>query len=115
MEPTEADIRDQFGRRLEDKGAWRQATTLAAAGELTARWLEGHSEYQAATFTVRYDDETEPIAAELAALNRNGLFTKESQPGLRSDEPAQRAVRHRILQRRSRRRICWPCPPAPSW
>ncbi|MFY9633672.1 MAG: hypothetical protein WAL27_03005, partial [Cellulosimicrobium cellulans] len=91
MEPTEADIRDQFGRRLEDKGAWRQATTLAAAGELTARWLEGHSEYQAATFTVRYDDETEPIAAELAALNRNGLFTKESQPGLHSDGTSQRA------------------------
>jgi hypothetical protein len=91
MEPTEADIRDKFGRSLEDKGAWRQATTLAAAGELTARWLEGHSEYQAATFTVRYDDETEPIAAELAALNRNGLFTKESQPGLHSDATAQRA------------------------
>src|SRR6476661_1249316 len=90
MEPTEADIRDQFGRRLEDKGAWRQAITLEAAGELTARWLEGHSEYQAATFTVRYDDETEPIAAELAALNRNGLFTKESQPGLLTDDSAQR-------------------------
>lgn len=91
MEPTEADIRDQFGRRLEDKGAWRQATTLAAAGELTARWLEGHSEYQAATFTPRYDDETAPIASGLAALNRNGLFTKESQPGLRAADAAQRA------------------------
>ncbi|BAS06662.1 hypothetical protein AHiyo4_00840 [Arthrobacter sp. Hiyo4] len=90
MEPTEAEIRDEFGRRLEDKGAWRQATTLAAAGELTARWLEGHSEYQAATFTVRYDAETEPIATELADLNRNGLFTKESQPGLRIDNSAQR-------------------------
>ncbi len=90
MEPTEADIRDQFGRSLEDKGAWRQATTLAAAGELTARWLEGHSEYQAATFTVSYDAETEAIAAELAELNRNGLFTKESQPGLHSAGTAQR-------------------------
>lgn len=90
MEPTGAEIRDQFGRRLEDKGAWRQAITLAAAGELTARWLEGKSEYQAATFTVRYDAETEPIAAELAALNRSGLFTKESQPGLRTDGSAQR-------------------------
>ncbi|QDG65200.1 hypothetical protein NIBR502772_02345 [Pseudarthrobacter sp. NIBRBAC000502772] len=90
MEPTEAEVRDQFGRRLEDKGAWRQATTLEAAGELTARWLEGHSEYQAATFTVRYDAETEPIATELAALNRNGLFTKESQPGLRTGSSAQR-------------------------
>ncbi|QHK20929.1 hypothetical protein GU243_15765 [Pseudarthrobacter psychrotolerans] len=90
MEPTEAEIRDQFGRRLEDKGAWRQAITLAAAGELTARWLEGKSEYQAATFTVSYDAETEPIAAELSALNRSGLFTKESQPGLRTENSAQR-------------------------
>ena len=90
MEPTEAEIRDQFGRRLEDKGAWRQAITLAAAGELTARWLEGKSEYQAATFAARYDDETEPIAAELSALNRSGLFTKESQPGLRAGNSAQR-------------------------
>ncbi len=90
MEPTEAEIRDQFGRRLEDKGAWRQAITLEAAGELTARWLEGKSEYQAATFTVRYDAETEPIAAELSALNRSGLFTKESQPGLRTENGAQR-------------------------
>ena len=90
MEPTEAEIRDQFGRRLEDKGAWRQAVTLEAAGELTARWLEGKSEYQAATFTVRYDAETAPIAAELSALNRSGLFTKESQPGLRVAGSAQR-------------------------
>ncbi|MDQ5861469.1 MAG: hypothetical protein M3536_04310 [Actinomycetota bacterium] len=90
MEPTEAEIRDQFGRRLEDKGAWRQAITLEAAGELTARWLEGKSEYQAATFTARYDAETEPIAVELAALNRSGLFTKESQPGLQTDNSAQR-------------------------
>ncbi|MET3175425.1 UNVERIFIED_ORG: hypothetical protein ABIB52_003289 [Arthrobacter sp. UYCu721] len=90
MEPTEAELRDQFGRRLEDKGAWRQAITLEAAGELTARWLAGKSEYQAATFTARYDDETEPIAAELSALNRNGLFTKESQPGLRVAGSVQR-------------------------
>ena len=90
MEPTQAEVRDQFGRNLEDKGAWRQATTLDAAGELTARWLEGNSEYQPATFTARYDDETEPIAVELAALNRSGLFTKESQPGLQADGTAQR-------------------------
>ncbi|PTT60936.1 DUF6919 domain-containing protein [Arthrobacter sp. HMWF013] len=90
MEPTEAEVLDEFGRRLVDKGAWRQATTLAAAGELTARWLEGESHYQAATFTPTYDDETAPIASELAALNRNGLFTKESQPGLRKGETAQR-------------------------
>jgi hypothetical protein len=90
MEPTEAEVRDQFGRNLEDKGAWRQAITLDAAGELTARWLEGKSEYQAATFTPTYDDETGPIASELASLNRSGLFTKESQPGLQADGTGQR-------------------------
>lgn len=90
MEPTEAEVRDRFGRRLEDREVWRQAITLEAAGELTARWLEGKSEYQAATFTAGNDDETGPIAAALAALNRNGLFTKESQPGLQSGASAQR-------------------------
>jgi hypothetical protein len=90
MEPQETQDRDQFGRRLEDRGVWRQATTLAAAGELTARWLEGHSKFQPATFTASYDDETAPIAVALAELNRNGLFTKESQPGLSSAGSAQR-------------------------
>jgi hypothetical protein len=90
MELQETQDRDRFGRRLEDRGAWRQATTLAGAGELTARWLEGNSEFQPATFTATYDAETAPIAVELAALNRNGLFTKESQPGLRSAGVSQR-------------------------
>jgi hypothetical protein len=90
MELQETQDRDRFGRRLEDRGAWRQATTLAGAGELTARWLEGQSEFQPATFTARYDAETAPIAVELAALNRNGLFTKESQPGLQSARVSQR-------------------------
>ncbi|WP_458780371.1 DUF6919 domain-containing protein [Arthrobacter sp. D3-16] len=84
MEPQETESRDRFGRRLEDREVWRQAVTLEAAGELTARWLEGHSEYQAATFTATHDAETATIAPGLAALNRSGLFTKESQPGLRS-------------------------------
>ena len=90
MDLQETEDRDQFGRRLEDRGAWRQATTLAAAGELTARWLEGNSEFQPATFTASFDDETAPIAVGLAALNRNGLFTKESQPGLQSHGLVQR-------------------------
>lgn len=90
MKPTETEVRDQFGRLLADREVWRQAVTLEAAGELTARWLEGSSEYQPATFTASYDDETGPIAAALATLNRNGLFTKESQPGLRTGDGAQR-------------------------
>lgn len=79
------DERDSYGRLLVDREVWRQASTLAAAGELTARWLEGKSEYQAGTLAPRFDDETLPIAGQLADINRSGLFTKESQPGLAAD------------------------------
>lgn len=90
MDPQELPTHDQFGRLLEDRGVWRQATTLAAAGELTARWLEGASQYQPGTFAPGFDDETQPLAAALAELNRNGLFTKESQPGISTGSATQR-------------------------
>jgi len=83
--------RDSFGRLLADRDVWRQATTIPAAGELTARWLEGESEYQPGVFSATFDDETTAIAADLARLNRNGLFTKESQPGVQAAGLAQRA------------------------
>lgn len=83
--------RDGFGRLLADREIWRQAGTIPAAGELTARWLEGRSEYQPGTFAPRFDDETRAIAGGLAELNRSGLFTKESQPGVLSEGHAQRA------------------------
>ncbi|MDQ0730155.1 DUF6919 domain-containing protein [Arthrobacter sp. B1I2] len=90
MKPEELPVHDEYGRLLEDRGVWRQATTLEAAGELTARWLEGGSSYQPGHFAAGFDDETHPIAATLAELNRNGLFTKESQPGILADSAAQR-------------------------
>lgn len=83
--------RDGFGRLLADREIWRQASTIPAAGELTARWLEGRSEYQPGTFAPSFDDETRQIAVELAQLNRGGLFTKESQPGVLAGGHAQRA------------------------
>lgn len=83
--------RDTFGRLLADREVWRQAGTIPAAGELTARWLEGRSEYQPGTFAPSIDDETTAIAGELAELNRSGLFTKESQPGVLAEGHSQRA------------------------
>jgi hypothetical protein len=85
MKPLVTDTRDQHGRLRSDRGVWRQATTLEAAGELTARWLESRSEYQPGTFAPSFDEETRPIAAALSEINRNGLFTKESQPGIRAE------------------------------
>ena len=83
--------RDSFGRLLADREVWRQAGTIPAAGELTARWLEGRSEYQPGTFAPGFDDETTAIAGELAELNRSGLFTRESQPGVLAEGLSQRA------------------------
>src|SRR3954467_6137064 len=90
MKPDELPVHDEYGRLLEDRGVWRQAITLEAAGELTARWLEGGSSYQPGHFAAGFDDETKPIAAALAELNRNGLFTKESQPGILAAGAGQR-------------------------
>jgi hypothetical protein len=90
MKPEELPVHDEYGRLLEDRGVWRQAATLEAAGELTARWLEGKSSYQPGHFAADFDAETRPIAAALAELNRTGLFTKESQPGLLAGGAAQR-------------------------
>lgn len=85
MDRKATEERDRHGRRLADRGVWEQGTTLEAAGELTARWLEGKSEYQPGTFSAAFDEETRSIAGQLAEINRSGLFTKESQPGLRTD------------------------------
>ncbi|QCB95951.1 hypothetical protein E5206_02545 [Arthrobacter sp. PAMC25564] len=82
---------DRFGRLLADREVWRQAATIPAAGELTARWLEGRSQYQPGTSAPGFDEETRPIAGALAGLNRSGLFTKESQPGVLAEGHAQRA------------------------
>lgn len=90
MKPEEFPAHDQYGRLLEDRGVWRLATTLEGAGELTARWLEGGSSYQPGHFAPAFDAETRPLAAALAELNRNGLFTRESQPGILADAGAQR-------------------------
>lgn len=53
--------------------------------------MEGRSEYQPGTLTPGIDDETKSITGLVADLNRNGLFTKESQPGVPAGGHAQRA------------------------
>ena len=80
--------RDGFGRLLADREVWRQAATIPAAGELTARWLEGSSEYQPGTFAPGFDDETTAIAGELARLTATG-----SSPRNRSRACSPRAWR----------------------
>jgi hypothetical protein len=80
------------GMSPEDAERWHAARTLADLGELTAQWLEGHLE-QTPTHTAPPDPETGPLLTLLAAVNRAGFVTHQSQPAYRLDEngSAQRA------------------------
>jgi hypothetical protein len=73
---------DAYGRSVEHGRLWRDAHTLAAVGELTARWLQGAITYQAAYFGPSPDAETRDLVGVLAAANRAGYVTDFSQPGV---------------------------------
>ena len=64
-----------------DRKAWASARTLADVGELTAQWLEGKVRsqpgYQA---NCGPDPETSELIPVLAACNRAGFVTVNSQP-----------------------------------
>lgn len=72
--------------------AWRQARTLEDLGELTARWCEGTLRYMPTNAPEPYE-EMAPIREVLASINRSGLVTTFSQPGVPLDDEghAQRA------------------------
>jgi hypothetical protein len=80
------------GMSPENAARWRSARTLADLGELTALFLEGEI-----TETPSHggppDPETGPLIPVLAAVNRAGFVTHQSQPGIPLDEDgsAQRA------------------------
>lgn len=67
-----------------DREAWERARTLEDLGELTARWLDGTLKYMPG-YADEPDQETEPIRGVLAAANRRGLVTTDSQPGVPMD------------------------------
>jgi hypothetical protein len=76
----------------EDQERWRSARTLADLGELTAQFLEGKRQ-QTPTHLGPPDSETADLIPVLAAANRAGYITHQSQPGIPRDEhgSAQRA------------------------
>lgn len=83
---------DEYGRLAEHRAPWREATNLRELGELMAQWVEGKITYQPAYFARGPADETSGLVDVLAAVNRAGLFTTFSQPGLPFDgESGQRA------------------------
>jgi hypothetical protein len=77
----------------QDEARWLGARTLADLGELTAEWLEGRVKAQPRYFGGP-DPGTKPLAPVLAACNRAGFVTDDSQPGEPRDEyePQRAAV-----------------------
>ena len=72
--------------------AWLTARTVPDLGVLGARWLTGELELQPHYFGEAPDSETDGIIPALATLNRAGLWTTWSQPGMDDDgASAQRA------------------------
>ncbi|WP_458116951.1 DUF6919 domain-containing protein [Arthrobacter sp. D2-10] len=66
-----------------DELRWQQCKTFEGACELTALWLEGRSHYLPGYMAAGPATETGPISESLAAINRLGFLTEDSQPGLR--------------------------------
>lgn len=77
----------------EDEARWFGARTLADLGELTAQWLEGVITSHPGD-SGRPDPETGDLIPVLAACNRAGFVTNDSQPGEPGDayEPQRAAV-----------------------
>ena len=76
----------------QDQALWLTARTLADLGELTAQFIEGKIAYSP-THGAPVDPETAGLVPVLAAANRAGFVTHQSQPGMPLDEhgSAQRA------------------------
>jgi hypothetical protein len=64
-----------------DRRLWRTARTLEDLGNLTAQWLEGTITYLPAYYGDSPEEETTPLIVTLAAANRAGYVTDQSQPG----------------------------------
>lgn len=78
---------------------WHVATTFFEMCELMALFIEGKSPFIPGYFGDAVDTETLPIVPYLAALNRAGLMTTQSQPGQFEPGYKQRAFVHGFANR----------------
>jgi hypothetical protein len=76
---------------------WRSARTVADLGELMADWLEGRIPASPGYCDTRPEDETRHLIPTLAACNRSGYITTNSQPG----EQPVRGVDGRMWRQRA--------------
>jgi hypothetical protein len=95
---------DENEQVRESRELWLQARTLGDACELTASYLEGVVAFFPGHFDA-IDTETGPIAAELAQINRLGLWTQESQPGASSEAERQREFLHGLCDESTAKKL----------
>ncbi|WP_275558522.1 hypothetical protein [Streptomyces sp. 5-6(2022)] len=61
---------------------WKKAASVSDLGQLMADWLEGrHNAYSPSSLSNGPDEETLHLVPVLAACNRAGFVTTDSQPG----------------------------------
>ncbi len=79
----EAIARAATGMTAEERNRWAGCATMADVGEATADWLEGHIAAQPGYLgPVDTDEDLAPgMTATLAAINRAGVVTDQSQAG----------------------------------
>jgi hypothetical protein len=70
-------------RGIAGREEWAHAKTLDDLGELMARWIEGALQYRPAYYGGEPAPETDPLRETLAAYNRRGFVTTDSQPSIR--------------------------------
>jgi hypothetical protein len=72
---------EERARYRADRDTWQSAASLPELANLTADWLQGCNLYLPGYDAIAPDNETLPLTGRLAAYNRAGLMTTESQPG----------------------------------
>lgn len=105
MKSLEFPDQDEKDDIREARELWLTARTLADARELTASWIEGILAFNPGAIG-GIEDETVPIAGELAEINRRGLWTQESQPGEATDSGSQREFVHGLCSEAVAERLC---------
>lgn len=82
----------EWRRQRAAHARWARARTFEEAGELTAQFAEGTLRYHPNGHSDGPDEETAEIGPTLAAVNRAGCVTLQSQPGCDEDGWRQRAA-----------------------
>lgn len=84
---------------------WREAKTFEELCELNAQYVEGEIDFSPTYGAPSLDSESKPLIPYLAALNRVGLLTTCSQPGVDRGYYKQRAFLDALTRKETAMRL----------